>query len=87
MATPIIHPSWKATLISPSVDWSGKSCLLFWYSMYGNSQNTLQVLTSTPTWGQLKTVWQHNGNHGPNWFWTNVTINTGYQPFVVSICL
>ena len=64
----------KANLASSvPIDPSCSSCKLkFWYHMYGNTINTLNIYMK-PTTGVMKTIWSKSGNQGNQW--SNATVS------------
>lgn len=71
--------------VDPDFNW----CLTFWVHMYGNSVGYLNVYKVTdflkPTADKSYTrIFRLTGNHGDNWVYQQVQINSGHD-FQVSL--
>ncbi|CAB3992973.1 MAM and LDL-receptor class A domain-containing 2-like [Paramuricea clavata] len=76
------QPNKKARLISPSTT-KAKSCLLFFYHMFGYNTKELRVYVKSG--GKMYSVWSLSGEQGVEWHQAQVAVNnqtTSYQ-FVI----
>ncbi|CAC5377329.1 MAM and LDL-receptor class A domain-containing protein 1 [Mytilus coruscus] len=53
-------------LLSNDIVWPQKTCLTFWYHMFGHFIASLSVYTKD-SHGNLQKLWSQSGNHGNNW--------------------
>lgn len=65
-----------AKLVSPKINGAAKQCFTFWYHMYGDHVDTLNVYFAK---GRVvgDPVWTRNGTHGNKWLMGRVQINGG----------
>lgn len=78
------RPNAKARIISPRLPGSGTRCLQFWYSMFGQQVNTLNVYAKSRSLGNV--LWTLSGNQGMDWKIAQVTIPRG-SSYNVSLLL
>lgn len=78
-----LHNGDKARLVSPTVP-SGNYCLTFWYHMYGQSIDHLNVYTMAGNTIPSTPVWTRARNQGNAWFSANVNLPSISTPFNVS---
>ncbi|CAB3989870.1 MAM and LDL-receptor class A domain-containing 1-like [Paramuricea clavata] len=71
-ALPPRQPNDKARLISPSTI-ETKSCLLFFYHMFGHDMGKLQVYVKSG--GRMYSVWSRSGEQGVEWYQAQVAVN------------
>lgn len=73
----------KATLYSPqiAIPQGQSKCFSFWYYMYGEDVNTLEVLMATG--GTQKQIWTQQGNKGAKWLAAHLPLNST-SPITVS---
>ncbi|XP_071104756.1 MAM domain-containing glycosylphosphatidylinositol anchor protein 2-like, partial [Haliotis cracherodii] len=78
----------KAQLISPTLTIaSGHSkCLVFYYNMYGQHVNALNVYEKTNT-AKMNIVWTRHGNQGTNWTEAriNLPVATNFQVVIEAV--
>ncbi|CAB4026219.1 RNA-directed DNA polymerase from mobile element jockey, partial [Paramuricea clavata] len=76
------QPNDTARLISPSTT-QAKSCLLFFYHMYGNHIGKLRVYVKSG--GKMDSLWSLSGDQGNGWFHERVAVNnqTASYQFVI----
>ncbi|XP_067654503.1 MAM and LDL-receptor class A domain-containing protein 1-like [Haliotis asinina] len=69
------RPHAKARIVSPRLPGSGTRCLQFYYSMFGQQVNTLNVYAKSQSLGNV--LWTLSGNQGMDWKIAQVTIPRG----------
>ncbi|OPL21279.1 hypothetical protein AM593_06748, partial [Mytilus galloprovincialis] len=53
-------------LLSDDIAWPQRTCLTFWYHMYGHFIASLSVYLKDSD-GNLQKLWSQSENHGNNW--------------------
>ncbi|XP_072170528.1 thyroid hormone-induced protein B-like [Diadema setosum] len=79
-------PGQDARLTSPAQYRYGPQCLTFWYHMYGNTINSLNVYQSasiTPSSYDL--IFSLYGDRGNTWYEAQINIDNYTQPFYITI--
>ncbi|KAK7478852.1 hypothetical protein BaRGS_00029951, partial [Batillaria attramentaria] len=72
------NPGVKADLISPDyTPTTSKTCLTFWYHMYGNTIGTLEVYTApSGDLGNKAKIWTKSGSQGNLWKEASISVDT-----------
>ena len=68
----------KARLLSPRYPATQRSCLQFWYHMYGRTIGTLNVYVRGTAWS-INKVWSKTGNDTNAWNVAQVSISSQYR--------
>ena len=63
-----------AVLVSPIVNSQNDVCLKFWYHMFGQDINNLQVLTTDVMTGQQNVIWRRFETQGNIWRPASITL-------------
>lgn len=80
------RPNDTARLESPLLGSGDKTCLRFWYHMYGTHINTLNVYQTLNNNALGQPVWRKTGTQGNSWKYAEVTLPSRV-PFKVGINL